>query len=214
MDEIKNIWTCMVYRKDRPSNKGVGFEVCQEWSDPTVGFEKFKSDMGPRPSGEHRVLRKDPFKGWSPDNCHWGLLKELKRRNEKPHEFAGHSLTAPEWARRLGMPEMTLRTRLKKMPIDQALLKPVRGDRTNTAWVVRFDGFIGNNPAGTGHDQRHVCTDSSPFDSVAGAHAAWSLRSKHKNAANATMTLFRVTDGQYTPVLIYRGIAQNSIVAA
>ncbi len=51
-----------------------GAAVCRRWSaDEGRGYAAFLGDVGPRPSPVHRLVRRDPAKGYTPRNCHWVL---------------------------------------------------------------------------------------------------------------------------------------------
>jgi hypothetical protein len=51
-----------------------GAPVCRRWgAGEGGGYAAFLRDMGPRPSPAHRLVRRDPAKGYAPRNCHWAL---------------------------------------------------------------------------------------------------------------------------------------------
>ena len=49
-----------------------GPPLCQRWRGPR-GFRNFLKDVGERPTREHRLLRRNPHRGYSPSNCRWGV---------------------------------------------------------------------------------------------------------------------------------------------
>jgi hypothetical protein len=62
-----NTWRDM----QRRSN---GAAICRRWrAVQGRGYANFLADMGPRPSPEHRLVRLDEGKGFSPANCDWVL---------------------------------------------------------------------------------------------------------------------------------------------
>ena len=69
-----NIWHGMKQRCLNPKNKGFpnyggrGITVCDRWIN---SFENFYEDMGPRPSLEHSIDRKENNGNYEPGNCHW-----------------------------------------------------------------------------------------------------------------------------------------------
>lgn len=52
-----------------------GVRVCERWSGPD-GFTNFYADLGPRPSAQHSVHRKDNAKSYEPGNCRWATPDE------------------------------------------------------------------------------------------------------------------------------------------
>lgn len=72
-------WANMIGRCCNPDDPGFsnygarGITVCARWR---KSFEAFANDMGPRPSPDHSVDRKDNNKGYSPTNCKWATRLE------------------------------------------------------------------------------------------------------------------------------------------
>lgn len=77
-------WSCMLDRCSRPEHPsyhnygGRGLKVCKRW----LKFENFFADMGPKPSTEHSIDRKNNDRGYTPRNCRWATKREqaLNRR--------------------------------------------------------------------------------------------------------------------------------------
>lgn len=118
-------WCSMIGRCYNEHNKrfsyygGRGIQVCDRWR---TSFENFLADMGKAPSPKHSVDRIDVNGHYSPENCRWTDHKTQcrNRRSNVRYEHDGQVLTLPEWAERLGMPEVTLRKRLQSnRPYDQ-----------------------------------------------------------------------------------------------
>lgn len=76
-------WLGMRARCSNPKHKdfkyygAIGIAVCDRWME----FEAFKADMWPRPEGK-TLDRRDPNKGYSPDNCQWATHLE-QRHNRR-----------------------------------------------------------------------------------------------------------------------------------
>lgn len=88
---------------------GKGIDVSDEWKD---SFETFKNDMGPRPSPQHSVERRNNKKGYSADNCYWATPVEQanNRSTNTIVEHEGEKMTVAQLARKLDRPyEQVLR---------------------------------------------------------------------------------------------------------
>jgi Inorganic Pyrophosphatase len=127
--ENYQIWRLMHERCRNPANESwewygaKGVRVCPEWAT----FRQFLKDMGPRPSREHSLDRKDNAKGYSKDNCRWATKFEQGRnkQNNVFLTFNGRSLILRDWAAELGVSVKRLEWRLYAgWPIDQVLTVP------------------------------------------------------------------------------------------
>lgn len=119
-----SIWSGMMYRCYNPEFHrfsrygGRGIVVCQRWHDPA----NFAADMG-LPADGMTLERINNDKGYSPDNCKWADCKE---QNNNRHTtlritFDGVTLSAAEWARRVGVSKATMLWRLKHWPLEAAV---------------------------------------------------------------------------------------------
>lgn len=86
-------------------------------------FDTFHGDVTPRPEG-HCLKPIDPALPIGPDNFHW-VPRITAGRPLEPTLIThrGQSLTIRGWAEHLGIPESTLRYRLRVgLPLDEALV--------------------------------------------------------------------------------------------
>jgi hypothetical protein len=116
-------------RRDRRYSDygGRGITVCARWAQ---SFPAFFADMGPRPSPQHSIERKDNAGDYEPGNCVWATRKEQQRntRRNRLLTYRGLTLPAVAWAERIGMNPHTLRDRLRLgWPVAKALTTPIRG---------------------------------------------------------------------------------------
>ena len=110
-------WLAIRQRCTNPSDPrfkdygGRGIAVCERWTD----FENFLKDMGPRPAGGS-IDRVDNSLGYQPDNCRWATRKQQQNNTRRcvVLTFRGESLTATQWAERIGIKPHTLLTRIKR----------------------------------------------------------------------------------------------------
>lgn len=72
------VWKGMRQRCNDPNHKnyddygGRGIRVCKRWD----SFELFYQDMGPRPSGNYTIDRKNNLGHYTPSNCRWATMKQ------------------------------------------------------------------------------------------------------------------------------------------
>lgn len=90
---------------------GRGIQVCDRWLN---SFEDFMEDMGPMPTPQHSIERKDVNGNYEPSNCIWLPKSEQAsntRRNRKL-TFNGETLTVFQWARKTGISRPTISSRV------------------------------------------------------------------------------------------------------
>lgn len=113
---LYKIWSGMRQRCSNPRATnyarygGVGIRVCERWDK----FENFAADMGDRPSAGHTLDRINGTKNYTPENTRWAdILRQQKNiKSNVYYEHQGERLHLSEWARRAGMPSVTLSHRL------------------------------------------------------------------------------------------------------
>jgi len=121
------IWCGMLKRcKNHPGYAGRGITVCPRWKD----FTLFYSDMGPRPSSNHSVERKDNDKGYDPTNCVWATAATQNRNTRRNMLLTafGKTQCIQDWAKEVGMNRLTLRQRIVTYAwdVETALTTPVK----------------------------------------------------------------------------------------
>lgn len=100
---------------------GRGIAMCEEWY---CSFEAFYRDMGPRPSPEHTIDRRDNGKGYCKENCRWAT-KEEQANNTRTNIFYTHngvSKTLAAWCKEYNIDYYVVYSRLKNgWSLEQAL---------------------------------------------------------------------------------------------
>jgi hypothetical protein len=126
-----NCWCSMKSRclntrnRSYPRYGGRGIVVCARWRD---SFAAFLEDMGRRPP-HHTLERRNNDGPYAPENVYWATARAQNnntRRNLRL-AFRGITHTAAEWTRIFGLPEYTVKNRLRRgWSVERALLTPVR----------------------------------------------------------------------------------------
>lgn len=145
---------------------GRGIRVCERWLN---SFENFYADMGPRPSPEHSIDRRENNGDYEPSNCRWATPEEQgnNKRTNVYHELSGAFLTAPQIARQAELSTSTISSRLSRygMTPDEAIDKGVGrhlyevGGRTLNISELAKEFSI---PYGTLY--RRLITDKKPLE--------------------------------------------------
>jgi len=101
------VWRSMLARCNNPSNKAYryygarGISVCKRWHD----YAAFITDIGPRPSPQHSLERRNNNKGYSPSNCCWSTRSEQQKNKSTTRFYTDGTFTGTlvECARYLGI---------------------------------------------------------------------------------------------------------------
>jgi hypothetical protein len=106
-----------------------GITVCDRWRG-AYGLAQFLKDMGPKPSPNHSVGRKDWKLGYFPDNCRWetALQQGERKKNSNMITHEGKTQHISAWTRELGLKPGSLRLRLSRgWSVHKALSTPRLG---------------------------------------------------------------------------------------
>lgn len=107
----RRAWQQMLHRCSQPLRKDAkyyfhkGILVCPQWQ----SFEQFLQDMGPAPSSEHWLGRRDTNGHYTPENCQW-IEREIQVRRRGYCQMVivnGQSMTSAEASRLPNMPDRT-----------------------------------------------------------------------------------------------------------
>jgi hypothetical protein len=90
--------------------------VCKRWRQ---SIENFAADVGPRPSRQHVLVRRNLKRGYMPSNCRWGtrIDSQRKRQGARMITARGKTQSMSRWAAELGITRATLWERLRKCEI-------------------------------------------------------------------------------------------------
>ena len=104
-----------------PGYGGRGITVCDRWRE---SFSNFMQDMGPRPSPELMLERKNNDAGYSPENCCWAtpVAQANNTRANIYVVYQGERIALTLLCRRLGLKADKVRWRYNNgWPIERAL---------------------------------------------------------------------------------------------
>ncbi len=107
---------------------GRGISVCERWQ---RSFKAFMDDMGPKPTPQHSIDRRNNDSNYEPGNCRWATRKEQQQNTRTTHllTFQGRTMCVVEWARELGISATTLYARLSRGDTPQQALSRRLGER-------------------------------------------------------------------------------------
>ncbi|QVD49166.1 hypothetical protein LUCX_96 [Xanthomonas phage vB_XciM_LucasX] len=133
-------WGAMISRCHNPNAQaldnygGRGISVCERWRS---SFENFYNDMGPRPSDEHSIERRNVNGNYEPGNCYWATadVQANNRRNTLYVEYLGERLTVMALSEKTGVPYQKLYERIYRL--GQSVEEAIRPDQE----VKLYEGF-------------------------------------------------------------------------
>lgn len=131
-----HVWISMIQRCCNPNDEayprygGRGITVCDEWRESFAVFKKFIDEkLGPKPSKNYTLDRKDNNKGYNPDNLQWATRKAQaeNRRSSKQVVYKDRVQCLMQWATELNLPYHTIKKRiLEGWTVVQAFETPIR----------------------------------------------------------------------------------------
>lgn len=126
---------CNSNNKDYSYYGGRGIKLCKEWET----YEGFLKDMGIPPTDYHEIDRIDNDGNYCKENCRWVGKKTQaqNKRNSVLLTLKGRTKCVSEWARILGIPVNTLRSRVRAGMSDEEALETLVQNRTD---LVDFNG--------------------------------------------------------------------------
>jgi len=208
---MKSAWSMTRQRcynpktKDYPHYGGRGIRICDRWLE---SFDNLLSDMGVRPQG-HTLERKDNDGPYSPSNCVWATRSQQSKNTRKVTRitYKGETLTASEWASRLGIKSRTLRRRLRDLgySVEDAMTKPVKcgGLLPGKIYTPRRKPDMSKVPRGFSHPRTKLSVEvvgSIRLRYAQGGHTFTSLSKEYgvsiETMSNAVQGLGSYAEGQ------------------
>jgi hypothetical protein len=107
---------------------GRGIKICKRWQ----SFGNFLADMGPRPSPQHSLDRRNTNGDYKPNNCRW-VTRDIQVNNTRSSRYlqvGDEILTIAQWSKRLDIPWYRLGWRLKAGWPPEKIISPLKHDRS------------------------------------------------------------------------------------
>ncbi len=158
--------------KEKKNYVDRGITICERWHRNTGSFENFLLDMGKKPDNAS-LDRINNNKGYDPDNCRWGSIKDQNdnKRGCIYYSHNGKTLTIARWAERWGITRSKAAEWLKREDIDWVVrnLDKIRNCKTgmsNSDYVKL--GLEGRKGSG---QRKHQA--SRPFHPLHTTYKSW-----------------------------------------
>lgn len=105
---------------------GRGITVCERWRN---SFEAFYADVGPRPSPEYSLDRKENDQGYEPGNVFWRTSTEQNnnRSDNRHFEYNGKTVNINQIAELAGLNRDVVKHRLAKGDSVERAMRPLEG---------------------------------------------------------------------------------------
>lgn len=135
-------WSACFDRCYNPNHKGFhnyggrGITVCERWK---KSFVNFLADMGPRPSPNHSIDRKDNNGNYEPTNCRWATIKEQcrNRRGSRLITVQSMTITVAEFCERFNFPRPAIYARLNHGWSGDRLLAPLLNYKKRSKRLIK-----------------------------------------------------------------------------
>ena len=134
---LYSIWYNMKRRcnnindKDYKNYGGRNIKICNEWLIDYSNFYNWAMQNGYQ--GDLTIDRINNDGNYEPSNCRWVTMKKQlnnQRRNKK-YTYKNKTQTLSQWCEEYGFKYTTLRERLKNMPFEKAIIKPIDISKRN-----------------------------------------------------------------------------------
>lgn len=136
LSRLYGVWANMKARCYNPKannykNYGKrGIRVCKEWKKDFKSFYEWAIKSGYKEGikGEYTLERIDVNKNYCPENCTWVTIteQEQNKRNSIRITYKGETKSLKEWAKVIGIKEVTLRGRYQNgWSIERMLTEPL-----------------------------------------------------------------------------------------
>ena len=109
--------------KSHKNYGGRGIKLADEWLD----YLRFRADVGPSPGAGYSLDRIDNDGNYEPGNVRWATWEEqaTNKRSSLRLTCRGETLTASQWAKKLGVPKLRILWRYHAgWPVEAALFLP------------------------------------------------------------------------------------------
>lgn len=108
---------------------GRGISVDERWLG-SEGFKNFIEDMGPKPTPQHSIERKDTDGDYEPGNCRWATTKEQQnnKTNNRKIKIGGEELTIAQIADKTGLTHAVVLYRVNVGMTEDKIVSPVHGN--------------------------------------------------------------------------------------